>query len=85
MNTVQTLVRQSLESAADAFKNVDSQTEERLRRLTEQVDETCRVAVVGRMSAGKSSFINALLGEDKAVVGTNETTATINHFIPRPI
>lgn len=81
MSTIQTVIRQGLERAADAFKSVDPAIEERLRRLTEQVDQTCRVAVVGRMSSGKSSFINALLGEDKAVVGTNETTATINHFV----
>ena len=33
------------------------------------------------MNAGKSTFINALLGEDRAVVGSTETTATINHFV----
>jgi ATPase subunit of ABC transporter with duplicated ATPase domains len=75
------MVRQCLEQAVARFETADPTTAERLRRLTEQVDQTCRVAVVGRMSAGKSSFINALLGQDKAPVGVNETTATINHFI----
>lgn len=81
MSTIQTMIRQSLERAADAFTDVDTATEDRLRRLVERVNQICRVAVVGRVKAGKSSFINALLGEDKAVVGTTETTATINHFI----
>jgi hypothetical protein len=45
-----------------------------------QVDQPCVVAVVGRMKAGKSTFINALLGEDLAKVGVTETTATINYF-----
>lgn len=37
---------------------------------------------MGRVKAGKSTFINALLGvgEDLATVGTTETTATINYF-----
>ncbi len=51
-----------------------------LERLAGQVDQPCVLAVVGRMKAGKSTFVNALLGEDVATVGTTETTATINHF-----
>jgi GTPase Era involved in 16S rRNA processing len=43
-------------------------------------DQPCVVAVVGRVKAGKSTFINALLGEDLARTGTTETTATINYF-----
>ncbi len=51
-----------------------------LERLAESVNEPCVVAVVGQVKAGKSSFINALLGEDLAKVGVTETTATINYF-----
>jgi hypothetical protein len=51
-----------------------------LDRLAGQVDLPCVLAVVGRMKAGKSTFVNALLGEDVAKVGTTETTATINRF-----
>jgi hypothetical protein len=53
---------------------------ERMERLAKQVHEPCVVAVVGRVKVGKSTFINALLGEDLAKVGTTETTATINYF-----
>lgn len=49
-------------------------------KLAAQVNEPCVVAVVGRVKAGKSTFINALLGEDLAKVGVTETTATINFF-----
>ena len=49
-----------------------------LERLAGQIEHPCVVAVVGRMKAGKSTFINALLGEDVARVGVTETTATIN-------
>ena len=38
------------------------------------------LAVAGRVKAGKSSFINAFLGQDLALVGVTETTATINYF-----
>ncbi len=51
-----------------------------VKRLSQEVDEPCVVAVVGQVKAGKSTFINALLGEDLAKVGTTETTATINKF-----
>lgn len=51
-----------------------------IERLTSQIDEPCVVAVVGPVKAGKSTFINALLGENLAKVGTTETTATINYF-----
>lgn len=58
-----------------------------MEHLADQVDQPCVVAVVGRVKAGKSTFIKALLGEDLAKVGTTETTATINYFrygVPLP-
>lgn len=51
-----------------------------LDSLAESVNDPCVVAVVGRVKAGKSTFVNALLGEDLAKVGAVETTATINRF-----
>jgi hypothetical protein len=51
-----------------------------LERLVGQLDQPCVVAVVGRMKAGKSTFINALLGEDVATIGAAETTATITYL-----
>jgi replication fork clamp-binding protein CrfC len=53
---------------------------ERMERLAKRVRQPCVVAVVGRVKVGKSTFVNALLGEDLAKVGTTETTATINYF-----
>lgn len=46
-----------------------------------QVYTPCRLAVGGRVKAGKSTFINTLLGEDLALVGETEATATINQFV----
>jgi hypothetical protein len=51
-----------------------------MERLSGQVGERCVVAVVGRVKVGKSTFVNALLDENLAKVGTTETTATINYF-----
>jgi dynamin family protein len=48
--------------------------------LAKQVYQPCMVAVVGRVKVGKSTFVNALLRQDLAKVGTTETTATINYF-----
>ncbi len=42
------------------------------------LERPLRVAVVGEFNAGKSSFINALLGEPVAPVGVLPTTATLN-------
>jgi hypothetical protein len=52
-----------------------------IERLVLDIDKPCMVAVVGRVKAGKSSFINALLGHDLAVVAPDEATATVNHFV----
>lgn len=51
-----------------------------LKEYLRQADEPCVLAVAGRVSSGKSSFLNALLGKDLAKVGVCETTATINYF-----
>ncbi len=37
-----------------------------------------KVAIVGRMKAGKSTLINSLIGEPLAITGTEEATATLN-------
>lgn len=51
-----------------------------MQQLATEVDAPCVVAVVGRVKAGKSTFVNALLEEDLAKMGVSETTATINYF-----
>lgn len=52
----------------------------RIEAMLERVDQPCELAVVGRVKAGKSSFLNALLEEELAMVGETEMTATINFF-----
>ena len=51
-----------------------------VENMLERVDQPCELAIVGEVKAGKSSFVNALLDSDLAMVGETETTATINFF-----
>ena len=58
--------------------------DEQRRSLQEsliQLHQPCVLAIVGKMKAGKSTFVNSLLGHDLAKVGVTETTATINRFV----
>lgn len=51
-----------------------------LSALKVRLHQPCELAIAGKVKAGKSSFLNVLLGEDLAKVGDVETTATINRF-----
>lgn len=53
---------------------------EKVQPIREAAEGRFTVAVVGQMRSGKSSLLNALIGQVRAVVGVNETTATINLF-----
>lgn len=51
-----------------------------MREHVSDAVEPFNVAVFGRMKAGKSSLINALVGRRLAITGVNESTATINRL-----
>ena len=51
-----------------------------LRTMRDELSSPCVLAVAGKVKAGKSFLINALLGVDLAMTGSTETTATINVF-----
>jgi hypothetical protein len=82
MSDVQENLADILRRAAEQLRGTGLPVElaERMEGLAKQVHQPCTVAVVGRVKVGKSTFVNALLGEDLAKVGTTETTATINYF-----
>jgi len=59
-----------------------------LTAITALLRDPLRVAVIGRVSAGKSTLVNALLGrEDAAKTGVRETTTTVTwyHFDRRRV
>ena len=85
----------SLSTAEDAIKRADQVAEivkdvpgfieaaEYLRKKSERLDgQEFTVALFGAFSAGKSSFSNALIGENILPVSPNPTTATINRIRP---
>jgi tetratricopeptide (TPR) repeat protein/GTPase SAR1 family protein len=47
-------------------------------RAVEAYDRPLLVAVMGEFNAGKSSFVNAFVGEEVAPTGVTPTTATVN-------
>ena len=51
-----------------------------LEKLRARLDRPLRVAVVGIMKAGKSTFLNALIGADVVFTGDVETTYTVCWF-----
>lgn len=52
-----------------------------LKEIKESInDNEFRVTVVGEFSAGKSTFLNALIGKDVLPHGVNETTATLTYL-----
>ncbi|MEI6415524.1 MAG: hypothetical protein WCP34_14860, partial [Pseudomonadota bacterium] len=63
MNPLQYTLRQTLEAAAKTLRTtygIPRSFADDMERLAGEVDQPCVVAVVGRVKAGKSSFINAL-------------------------
>ncbi len=49
-----------------------------LGRLRESLDRPLVVTVMGEFNAGKSTFVNAFLGQEVAPMGITPTTATVN-------
>lgn len=61
------------------FKNIAELLKTKADRLQ---NRTYTVALFGAFSAGKSSFANALIGEQVLPVSPNPTTATVNRICP---
>lgn len=71
-------------SGMEQLQAVSGFQEELLRIQKRLNDDEFRIAVVGEFSSGKSTFINALLGEDLLQHATTETTATLTRIINVP-
>ncbi|CPZ72200.1 Isoniazid inductible gene protein IniC [Mycobacteroides abscessus] len=51
-----------------------------LRRIAARLDEPIRVAIAGTLNAGKSTLVNALVGEDIAPTDATEATRIVAWF-----
>jgi cellulose synthase operon protein C len=74
-----------LDAHARALHDLEATAD--VARLSAERARPVRVAIVGEFNAGKSTFINALIGQDVAPTGVLPTTATLHHlrYAPDPI
>jgi small GTP-binding protein len=72
--------RQVLARLRTALVRFDAAPDQQLalERSIEQLDELFLLVIVGEFNAGKSAFINAILGSSVALEGVTPTTAQIN-------
>ena len=83
MNPIEQRTLDILNRSSEIIRELPNSAEylDEINKLARNVHTKCTLAVGGRVKAGKSTFINTLLGEQLALVGTTETTATINRFV----
>lgn len=68
-------------SSIKELQSIPGFSEEAARIRERLSDDEFRIAVVGEFSSGKSTFINAILGQDILQHATTETTAAITQII----
>lgn len=54
--------------------------ENKIDEIIYELNQPLNIAVMGEFKAGKSTFINALIGKELAPMGVTPTTATLNFF-----
>ena len=72
-------VRALLTDAADAYRD-NQRAVDVLRQHLNRVDEPLRVAIAGKMKAGKSTLLNALVGEEIAPTDAGECTKVVTWY-----
>jgi GTPase SAR1 family protein len=72
-------VRGVLRDAIDAYADED-RVAQSLRRHMERLDEPLRVAIAGKVKAGKSTLLNALVGEEIAPTDAGECTRVVTWY-----
>ncbi len=75
----------ALADIADAVGMTTLARDLRVSRLPKLENERFHVVVLGEFNHGKSTFVNALLGQDVLPTGITPTTAAINHVIYSPV
>ncbi len=77
--TIGSAVRAVLRHALDTYRD-DEVAVSRLRRQLDRMDEPLRVAIAGKVKAGKSTLLNALVGEEIAPTDASECTKVITWY-----
>lgn len=72
-------VRGLLDQARSVYRD-DAETSRRIDALRKRADEPLRVALVGTVKAGKSTLVNALLGEQLAPTDARECTRIVTWY-----
>jgi len=72
-------VRGLLDQARTVYRD-DAETSRRIDALRKRADEPLRVALVGTVKAGKSTLVNALLGEQLAPTDARECTRIVTWY-----
>ncbi len=75
---------QQLAEVAESVGMVTLANDIRTTRIPKLESERFHLVVLGEFNHGKSTFVNALLGQDVLPVGITPTTASINHVIYSP-
>ena len=75
-----------LESAIGVYASAGESpvSVDRLRRVRDRLGEPLRVAIVGRVKAGKSTLLNALVGEELAPTDAGECTRVVTWYVDGP-
>ncbi|MBV8539839.1 MAG: dynamin family protein [Pseudonocardiales bacterium] len=81
--SIGTAVRAVLRRAVEAYRDSPT-TATRLRDQIDRLDEPLRVAVAGKVKAGKSTLLNALVGEQIAPTDAGECTRVITWYRDAP-
>jgi hypothetical protein len=72
-------VRAVVRRAAEVYRD-DPRTAARLRDQIDRLDEPLRVAIAGKVKAGKSTLLNALVGEQIAPTDAGECTRVVTWY-----
>ena len=75
-------VRELLRAGAEAF--ADGAEGAHLRTATERLDQPLRLAIAGRVKAGKSTLLNALVGQELAPTDAGECTRIVTWYLDGP-
>src|ERR1700760_4897409 len=73
-----------LAEVADAVGMVTLARDIRTTRIPKLESERFHLVILGEFNHGKSTFVNALLGNDALPTGITPTTAAINHVVYAP-